>query len=302
MSLPAASPPPLSIAVAIATAGRRELIADIVGEIGRQRRLPDRIAICPARPDDIDRDALATLALPLTIVEAPIGLCAQRNGLMRALGDVDVILFLDDDFVMAPDYISRCLDILTRHRDVAMVTGAVIADGILGPGLTIADAHAALAADRAPAAERLQPVHNGYGCNMAIRMAPVREHGLWFDEDLPLYGWLEDVDFSRRLRRYGGIVRADACRGVHMGVKRGRSPGVRLGYSQVANPHYLWRKGSLSARVACTQATRNLVANLARQLRPEPWVDRRGRMIGNLLGLADLLRGRIDPRRAREFG
>jgi hypothetical protein len=42
---------------------------------------------------------------------------------------------------------------------------------------------------------------------------------------------------------------------------------------------------------------RNLVANAVRSLRPEPWVDRRGRLRGNVLAVADLVRGRLDPRR-----
>src|SRR3546814_2466766 len=47
-----------------------------------------------------------------------------------------------------------------------------------------------IAADVPPGAAWLEDVYNGYGCNMAIRMAPVREAGLLFDENLPFYGWL----------------------------------------------------------------------------------------------------------------
>jgi hypothetical protein len=42
---------------------------------------------------------------------------------------------------------------------------------------------------------------------------------------------------------------------------------------------------------------RNLGANLLHAPRPEPFIDRRGRLRGNLLALGDLLRGRCDPRR-----
>jgi len=34
---------------------------------------------------------------------------------------------------------------------------------------------------------------------------------------------------------------------------------------------------------------------------PEPWVDRRGRVRGNLMAFRDLLRGRLDPRRILEI-
>jgi hypothetical protein len=40
---------------------------------------------------------------------------------------------------------------------------------------------------------------------------------------------------------------------------------------------------------------RNLAANLARSFWPEAWVDRRGRLRGNLLALCHVLTGRIEP-------
>ena len=45
----------------------------------------------------------------------------------------------------------------------------------------------------------------------------------------------------------------------------------------------------------------NFLANHLRMLRPEPWVDRRGRAAGNWLALADLVSGRLNPLRAAEL-
>jgi hypothetical protein len=56
-------------------------------------------------------------------------------------------------------------------------------------------------------------------------------------------------------------------------------------------------KGTMSAPRALRMILRNLVSNVVKALRPEPWVDRRGRLRGNLLALSDLLRGRIAPDR-----
>jgi len=44
-----------------------------------------------------------------------------------------------------------------------------------------------------------------------------------------------------------------------------------------------------------------VVANHLRLLRPEPWVDRRGRARGNWLALRDALAGRLDPMRVMEI-
>ena len=142
-----------------------------------------------------------------------------------------------------------------------MATGRVLADGIGGPGLTPSEGRAILAADDF-AGDRLQtaPAFNGYGCNMAVRSAVVRRHRLRFDERLPLYAWQEDVDFSRRLAPHGAILQLEGARGVHLGVKQGRSPGVQLGYAQVVNPFYLVRKqagypmGRALSHVGCNMA------------------------------------------------
>jgi GT2 family glycosyltransferase len=185
---------------------------------------------------------------------------------------------------------------------VVMITGDVIADGIIGPGFDIAEARHRLAASAAPRGSGgLEPVENGYGCNMAVRLAAVRFAQCRFDERLPLYGWLEDVDFSRQLARQGRIAKLAAARGVHLGIKQGRQSGVRLGYSQIANPIYLSRKGTCPWPRALRQMSRNVAMNLARSLKPEPYVDRAGRFSGNLKAMRDLMTGRLDPQRILEL-
>jgi GT2 family glycosyltransferase len=136
---------------------------------------------------------------------------------------------------------------------------------------------------------------------MALRLGPLRAHALRFDEALPLYAWYEDIDLTRRLGAHGAILRLAGARGVHLGTKSGRVAQARLGYSQVANAIYLARKGSYPWGHALPSAARHLAMNAARSLAPEPHVDRRGRLRGNLIALADLLRGRMHPMRVMEL-
>ena len=177
----------------------------------------------------------------------------------------------------------------------------MLADGIGGPGLSFSDAFDLVGAKARPDAAAVTSTYNGYGCNMVVRASAARRNGVRFDERLPLYGWLEDVDFSRRLAKHGAIVHAGTLRGVHLGVKRGRQSGVRLGYSQIANPLYLMRKRSMRGDRALALIGRNLAMNLVKSMRPEPYVDRRGRLIGNLTGLRDLLGLRLHPERVLEM-
>ncbi len=143
----------------------------------------------------------------------------------------------------------------------------------------------------------MAPIFNGYGCNMAVRWSDVAGKDIWFDENLPLYSWAEDVDYSRHVARYGRVVKSSRLVGVHLGTKQGRTSGVRFGYSQVANQAYLFRKGVVSLKFATLFGLRNILANLRGAVVPESYIDRRGRLLGNWYGLVDLLRGRSSPRR-----
>jgi hypothetical protein len=93
------------------------------------------------------------------------------------------------------------------------------------------------------------------------------------------------------------LVYTNLLTGVHLGAKGGRTSGKRLGYSQIANPVYLLRKRTMPRQLAWRLMARNLAANMLLSVWPEPYIDRRGRLLGNAAALYDLLRGRIHPER-----
>lgn len=282
------------IFVAIATVGRADLVRRTVDHLATQSRLPDGVVIVGAGPGDVG--GLDGAALPCELVIARRGLCAQRNAALDVLaGRADIVTFFDDDFVAAPDYLAQVERLLGEMPEVVGITGELVADGVCNAGYDF-DAALALVRQRAAAmAPAIRPRHALYGCNMSIRLDAAE--GLRFDEALPLYGWQEDIDYTYQLGRRGRLISTGLVTGVHMGVKAGRTSGKRLGYSQVANLVYLWRKGTMQPKLGERLLRQNLMSNLARSLWPEPHIDRRGRLIGNALALADWLRGRIDPRR-----
>lgn len=286
----------LKLIVGIATAGRRDVLGRTLQVLARQDRLPDRLVICPASEDDVDCKALNEFPAPSAVVHGSKGLTAQRNAILRACSDEDIIVFFDDDFFPSPSYLSEVEAVYCADRAIVAATGHVIADGANGPGLTVEEGLAFLASDRPDArAEPPRPCYGAYGCNMTFRLDVVQRHDIVFDERLSLYGWQEDIDFARRLVPYGLIVYAPRLRGVHLGVKSGRTSGVRFGYSQIVNPIYLARKGTFSWLRASRFISRNVAANLVKSFTPELWIDRRGRLRGNLIGLGEVIRGRADP-------
>lgn len=287
------------IAVVVATLGRPHVVtATLKHLLATQSLTPDTIIVSCVSPEDAGEAA----DLPaVTIVTGKSGLPAQRNAALAALPpEIDVVAFFDDDFVADANWLAVAAETFRDQPDVAAFTGHVVVDDIKGAGLGIEDAiHLLETSDRSTSWSHLEP-YSPYGCNMAFRLSAARD--LKFDERLVLYGWLEDRDFGAALAKRGGklIKCANAC-GVHMGVKNGRVSGDRLGYSQIVNPIYLLRKGTMTYGQVAGQIFRNVASNLSRSLRPEPFIDRRGRLKGNLRGFSDVMRGRIEPERARSI-
>lgn len=285
----------LTIAIAIATTGRPAILAETLQEVKRQTRRPDFIAICPAEDYDADHGALAALGLPIGYSRGDKGASAQRNALLRDMPAVDIVLFLDDDFFLAPDYLAEMARLFSDNPDIMLATGTLIADGATGAGYSPAQARAMIVEGVADVTTRIEDVFCGYGCNMAVRWSAVSH--LRFDENLPLYSWAEDVEFSRQVAPFGRLVKSNRLRGVHLATKRGRTSGLRFGYSQVANQVYLRRKGVITTKLALVYGGRNVLANLRGLIRSETYIDRRGRLLGNIYGLIDLARGRSSPLR-----
>ena len=100
---------------------------------------------------------------------------------------------------------------------------------------------------------------------------------------------------AERCAAAGRIVKTNLVWGVHLGTKRGKGSEVRLGYSQIINPAYIVRKGNMSFAYAFRLAAKNVLANLVKSIRPESYVDRRGRLRGNLIGMFHLMTGRLTP-------
>jgi len=289
----------LNMVVGIPTSGRPAILRATLAHLACQTRTPDRLLVCATSPADVE--GATSIGSHIDVLYAMPGLPRQRNTIIAAADRADVVVFFDDDFLPDPRYLAVVEHHLRCCPDTAIATGRVLADGIKGPGLSVADAMAILARSGG-ATHGVHPIFSAYGCNMAVRLEPMRRQSVQFDERLPLYGWQEDVDLSRRLASFGKVVRLDAATGVHLGVKLGRGSGVRLGYSQVANPLYLAskRRGYPFGR-AVVQILKNMVNNITRVPWPESYIDRRGRILGNVLALRDLARGRMRPERALDL-
>jgi glycosyltransferase involved in cell wall biosynthesis len=279
--------------VIIPTFKRRELLSRALEHLDSQTRSPDEVIV--SAPDETHVEPFKPKHFGISYVFGKHGLCAQRNrALEHALGRCDIITFFDDDFLPADDYLRRLEGEFAGHSDWAVIRGHAVADGATNAGYTFEEGLALLRqAERCERPLRVSDHVGAYGCNMSVRATQIGD--LRCDERLVLYGWQEDIDFTSQLKRFGRVVGVSTLIGVHLGAKSGRESGIRLGYSQVANPVYLMRKGTVPPVFALEIIGRNIAANTIKSLWPEPYADRWGRLKGNLLAASHLIRGRIEP-------
>ena len=285
----------LNVEVVYATRGRAKILSSTMRVLDHQTLAPQTVTVSCSSPSDID----GLEHWPgIKVLMGDAGLPKQRNRALRGLSPVsEIVVFFDDDFLPHPMWIEEVERCFRENPDVSAVTGTVVADGIKGPGLSLEEAQVFLSSSRATPTGQIWGSYSPYGCNMAFRRSAIV--GLEFDERLVLYGWLEDRDFGGGLARRGGRqIKIGAAVGVHLGIKAGRMPGRRLGYSQVVNPVYLRIKGTMTRSSLIKHLFKNVTSNIVGSIFPESYIDRRGRLIGNLIGARDLLLGRARPERA----
>lgn len=257
---------------------------------------PDEVILSAPTHDDLG-DAVQRHPGVRTVIGSR-GLTAQRNAALDVLQDgTDVVFFFDDDISLRTDYIEATLRVFNSRVDIVGVTGHLLLDGVArDQPVTLEEGRSVIAASGEADARPPRPVDDLYGCNFAVRAEAAGD--LRFDERLPLYSWLEDLDYSRRLAKRGLLVRGFQCLGVHHGAPSGgRKQHLQFGYSQVTNPVYLWRKGSITAAEAGRLTLRPVLSNIKDSLFGDAKAWRRTRLQGNRMGFLDLVRGKITPER-----
>lgn len=284
----------MKMAIGIPTLGRPEILKGAIDRFSLQSRIPDKIFISPVSDSDVSK--ITFDGRTLVRVPSDKGLTKQRNAILEAAKDYDIIVYFDDDFVIHKDCLKKIEEEFLNNPRTVIAHGTVIVDGAKIGGISFEDAcnftdNATLDPDAR------KHSFSTYGF-MAIRMKTAQNNNIKFDEKLIYYSWLEDLDFSRQIVKYGDCVHINNAIGAHLAHSGGRTSGVRFGYSQVANPLYIAaKKTGFSYSKACKMFTKNFIANLIKSIRPEPYIDRRGRLKGNLIAFKDILLGKLDPQR-----
>lgn len=286
----------------IPSTNRAGVLHETVISLARQTRRPDEILISVV---DAERDVLeATRELPgVRVVTGPKGSTHQRNTAIDHLHPAcTLVSFLDDDVELHREYLAHCYEFMSKHSEIAGMSGRAVADGTLIGEVTREKA-IRLLADVEAAATTYQPCYAMEGFDMTVRREIADR--VRFDERLSLYALYEDFDFSVRAKRYGQLVMVDGCLLVHLRTGSSRMSAVRLGYAQLVNPVYLWWKGSQALYPSLRICARSLSGNVLGCLVARRGItrsERRQRLWGNALGLRDLMVSGPQPESIRRIG
>ena len=285
----------MNTTVIICSFNRSAILHDTVCSLLQQTTRPEAILLSLC-------DELSVLpetkSLPgVRCIFGPQGSSAQRNTAI-AFASTPYALFLDDDVELAPEYIEQMERVFMADPSIAAASGEVVEDGAKsGKGIERSVAINALLHYRGGRECTGIKIKDFFGCNMFVRRDILDKER--FDERLPLYGWLEDRDFLWRCAKHGKMIRNRSAQIAHLATRSGRTSDVRYGYTKIANPFYMWRKGVVSnvAELIVMYWIKTTFANIARAIAPRqsPTADYRQRLKGNFLAYRDLLLFRIDP-------
>src|SRR5215471_6770563 len=113
----------LRIAIGIATVGRPDIIVETIAELYGQERQPDQILVCS--PTAADVEGIERRHPQVILLQGPSGLSAQRNEIIRHAHGNDVVLFVDDDFVVCPGYLAAIESAFIENEEIVLATGRV---------------------------------------------------------------------------------------------------------------------------------------------------------------------------------
>jgi glycosyltransferase involved in cell wall biosynthesis len=282
--------------VIIPSLGRRDVLHDTVLSLDRQSRKADEILISIVNPkQDVLPETLKIGGVRMVI--GPKGSVCQRNTALDVVhADCDLIAFLDDDIELDRNYLRNCCQFMSQHHEIAGISGDVLADG----GIDRNEAIRIVGAPYEPCGEFVYRV--GFYCSITVRRIVAQK--CRFDTRLLNYGLYEDFDFGVRCARFGLLATVMSCRIVHLAVQIARESSKRLGYVQVMNSYYLWRKGSFSLWRFLANVSKSVIGNIVGIVVVKRGMSRKSRCLrlqGNVIGFWDIAVFGAKPERVEKI-
>lgn len=221
--------------IIIATYNRKDDLKVCIESILSQEELPDNLIIVDSSDENKDKEEIRNYIKNIKsinikyIITDKKGSSIQRNiGLDEISENCKIVTFLDDDIILEKSYIS---EIKKAFKDLSIVgiSGFLIRNGSI--------------VNKVPKDTTKKITDSLYGCNMSFRKDAIAD--IRFDENLKLYAFMEDWDFSYRIGKKGKMYYIYEARAVHNTSSKGRVNNKKYGFMLIANRYYLHKKNNI---------------------------------------------------------
>jgi GT2 family glycosyltransferase len=211
--------PPLRVAVAIPTYNRDEVLVDTLrGVLAQEPRADETLVVDQSerhKPEvQAELDRLQAAGEIRYLRQSPPSLTAARNRALRET-DCDVVIFIDDDVKLAPDFVAAHRRNYEADAALVAVAGRVVQavaqaveQAVARPdGRRPSRGGQAFDLFRFPldGDERREGVANFRGCNHSVKVAEVLAWG-GYDELFRGVAMREESDLALRIYRRGGKI------------------------------------------------------------------------------------------------
>lgn len=248
------------LSVAVCTYNRPSSLERFLDSLEIQSYLPEKVLIVDASPDDLTEFMLQSRTWQikdifyLRVGDSLRGLTRQRNIALAFCG-TDLIAFFDDDIVLEMDCLKE-LEITIRNSHDIVGVGACILNedakpgflwnslyrlgavpdltpgkyqrsGLVAPLRLLGDHESEIDVDRLPG-----------GCTIWRTALAQKER---FNDFFHGYAQSEDLEFSRRIAKYGRLGISGKAQVRHLHEMRGRPDHIQLGRMGIVNRHYIHR-------------------------------------------------------------
>ena len=247
------------ISVIIPTYKRYEDLIETLQSLNNQSRLPDEVIIFDESPANELRKVIRirNFSYPLKYVwsHSKFRSLARSRNKANKLAKGRIIVFLDDDVVLSPDYLERVMRFFRDNPHVKGVTGLIINQTkfskiyqmlnmiFLRPHKTKVPVVQRSFIPTSPKIMKTTVVEWLSGCNMAYRREVLES--MDFDWRLLKYSYSEDVDFSFRVyKKYGegSLWLLSDAKLIHNHSPSGRLLGFRLeAHRRIVNMYMLYK-------------------------------------------------------------
>lgn len=278
--------PKLSIDVVIPVYNRWDLTRQCLGSLAQQTVRHQVIVADDGSTDDTP-EQIRSHHPEVRLIQMPENLpLSVASNRAAATGDGEVIVWLNNDVLVRPDFLERLIEPLAADDHVGSATALLVRPGeqlIDSVGLVVDRTLAAyprLTGHPAAGAGATGPTLTGpAGAAAAYRRTAWEQVG-GLDEHL--FAYMEDVDIALRLRGHGwtAAVALDAI-GVHLGgATFGRGSAWQRRNGGFSRGYMLRRYGVLRTRAAARAIAVELLASLADMVISRDAAALRGRLSG----------------------